>query len=79
MPSTAPRAWTTPSTRRSTAIEACHSIAGDAAYMLFVRVPTPRHLEELIRDIRAAAQVNTRTTIVLQTFFEHRPIEPADS
>lgn len=62
-----------------TAIEACHSIAGDAAYMLFVRVPTPRHLEELIRDIRAAAQVNTRTTIVLQTFFEHRPIEPADS
>lgn len=60
-----------------TAIEACHSIAGQAAYMLFVRVPTPRDLEELIRDIRAAAQVNTRTTIVLQTFFEARPIEPA--
>lgn len=60
-----------------TAIEACHSIAGDAAYMLFVRVATPRDLEDLIRDIRAAAQVNTRTTIVLQTFFESRPIEPA--
>jgi len=61
-----------------TAIEACHSIAGEAAYMLFVRVPTPRDLEALIRDIRAAAHVNTRTTIVLQTFFEARPIEPAD-
>lgn len=58
------------------AIEACHSIAGDAAYMLFVRVPSPRALEDLIRDIRAAAQVNTRTTIVLQTFFEGRPIRP---
>ena len=26
-------------------IEACHSIAGAASYMLFVRVATPRHLE----------------------------------
>ncbi|MFL0564728.1 Lrp/AsnC family transcriptional regulator [Microbacterium sp. 179-I 1D1 NHS] len=58
-------------------IEACHSIAGDAAYMLFVRVATPRDLERLIRDIRSAASVNTRTTVVLQTFFEHRPISPA--
>lgn len=58
-------------------IEACHSVAGDAAYMLFVRVATPRALEELIRDIRAAASVSTRTTIVLQTFFENRPLTPA--
>jgi Lrp/AsnC family transcriptional regulator, leucine-responsive regulatory protein len=58
-------------------IEACHSIAGDAAYMLFVRVASPRDLERLIRDIRAAASVNTRTTIVLQSFFEQRPITPA--
>lgn len=55
-------------------IEACHSIAGDAAYMLFVRVSTPRALEALIRDIRQAASVNTRTTVVLQTFFESRPV-----
>ena len=55
-------------------IEACHSIAGDASYMLFVRVATPRGLETLIRDIRRAASVRTRTTIVLQTFFENRPI-----
>lgn len=60
-----------------TEIEACHSIAGQASYMLFVRVATPRHLEALIRDIRAAASVNTRTTVVLQTFYENRPILPA--
>jgi Lrp/AsnC family leucine-responsive transcriptional regulator len=60
-----------------TEIEACHSIAGDASYILLVRVATPRHLESLIRDIRAAASVNTRTTVVLQTFYENRPILPA--
>lgn len=57
-------------------IEACHSIAGDASYILFVRVASPRHLESLIRDIRSAASVNTRTTVVLQTFYENRPILP---
>ncbi len=59
------------------AIEACHSIAGEASYMLFVRVATPRDLEALIRDIRSAASVNTRTTVVLQTFYENRPLLPA--
>jgi len=58
-------------------IEACHSIAGQASYMLFVRVASPRELERLIRDIRLAASVSTRTTVVLQTFYEHRPIVPA--
>lgn len=58
-------------------IEACHSIAGDASYILFVRVTSPRHLESLIRDIRLAASVNTRTTVVLQTFYENRPVLPA--
>ena len=58
-------------------IEACHSIAGDASYILFVRVASPRHLETLIRDIRTAASVRTRTTIVLQTFYENRPVLPA--
>jgi Lrp/AsnC family leucine-responsive transcriptional regulator len=56
------------------AIEACHSIAGDAAYMLFVRVASPRALEQLVRDIRIAANVRTRTTVVLQTFYERRPL-----
>ena len=60
-----------------TEIEACHSIAGEASYMLFVRVASPRHLEALIQAIRAAASVSTRTTVVLQTFYENRPILPA--
>ena len=55
------------------AIEACHSIAGDASYMLFARVASPRALEDLVRDVRQAANVRTRTTVVLQTFFENRP------
>ena len=59
------------------AIEACHSIAGDAAYMLFARVASPRALEDLVRDIRHSAGVRTRTTVVLQTFYEHRPLVPA--
>ena len=58
-------------------IEACHSVAGDAAYILLVRVASPRHLEALVRNIRSAASVNTRTTVVLQTFYENRPILPA--
>ena len=58
-------------------IEACHSVAGSAAYMLLVRVASPRALEDLIRRIRSAAGVSTRTTVVLQTFFENRPLDPA--
>ncbi|MBO0981631.1 Lrp/AsnC family transcriptional regulator [Microbacterium sp. SD291] len=58
------------------AIEACHSIAGDASYMLFVRVASPRALESLVRDVRLAANVSTRTTVVLQTYYENRPIIP---
>jgi Lrp/AsnC family leucine-responsive transcriptional regulator len=60
-----------------TEIEACHSIAGNASYILFVRVATPRDLETLIRDIRQSAAVSTRTTVVLQTFYENRPLLPA--
>ena len=62
----------------SASIEACHSIAGGASYMLFVRVATPRALEELIRDVRTSASVNTRTTVVLQTYYENRPLLPAE-
>ena len=55
------------------AIEACHSVAGDENYILKVRVPSPADLEELLQQIRAAANVSTRTTIVLSTPFEGRP------
>ena len=59
-------------------IEACHSIAGNASYMLFVRVATPRALEELVNGIRLTANVSTHTTVVLQTYYEHRPIAVED-
>lgn len=55
-------------------IEACHSIAGDASYMLVVRVAGPRALETLVNSIRAIANVRTRATIVLQTYYERRPM-----
>ncbi|MEO9139516.1 MAG: Lrp/AsnC family transcriptional regulator [Jatrophihabitans sp.] len=55
-------------------IEACHSVAGDDAYVLFVRVAGPTALEELIREIRKRANVSTRTTIVLQTYFERAAV-----
>jgi len=55
------------------AIEACHSVAGEESYILKVRVPTPADLESLLQEIRAAANVSTRTTVVLSTPFEGRP------
>jgi Lrp/AsnC family leucine-responsive transcriptional regulator len=54
-------------------IEACHSVAGDESYILKVRVASPAALETLLQDIRAAAAVSTRTTVVLSTPFEGRP------
>lgn len=55
-----------------TAIEACHSVAGDESYILKVRVASPVALEDLLQQIRAAANVSTRTTVVLSTPYEHR-------
>jgi Lrp/AsnC family transcriptional regulator, leucine-responsive regulatory protein len=55
-----------------TAIEACHSVAGDENYILKVRVASPAGLENLLQEIRTAASVSTRTTIVLSTPYENR-------
>jgi Lrp/AsnC family leucine-responsive transcriptional regulator len=55
------------------AIEACHSVAGEESYILKVRVASPSALEELLQQIRAAANVATRTTVVLSTPYEGRP------
>jgi Lrp/AsnC family leucine-responsive transcriptional regulator len=54
------------------AIEACHSVAGEENYILKVRVASPAALENLLSEIRAAANVSTRTTIVLSTPYENR-------
>jgi Lrp/AsnC family leucine-responsive transcriptional regulator len=55
-------------------IESCWSVAGDESYILKIRVATPRDLEDLLSRIRSAANVSTRTTIVLSTPNENRPL-----
>lgn len=54
-------------------IEACYSVAGEDHYLLLVRVSSPLDLERLLQEIRAAANVTTRTTVVLSTPYEGRP------
>ncbi|MBY6413822.1 Lrp/AsnC family transcriptional regulator [Rhodococcus sp. BP-252] len=51
------------------AIYSCHSVAGEESYVLLVRVDSPRSLEHLLQEIRATANVQTRSTIILQTFY----------
>lgn len=55
-------------------VESCYSIAGDNSYALVVRAPSTKALEELVDALRAKLSVTTRTTIVLSTLFEARPI-----
>jgi len=55
-------------------IESCWSVAGEESYILKARVATPLALEDLLARIRAAANVSTRTTMVLSTPFEGRPV-----
>ena len=55
-------------------IESCWSVAGEESYILKIRVATPSDLEDLLARVRAAANVSTRTTIVLSTPYESRPV-----
>lgn len=55
-------------------IESCWSVAGEESYILKIRVSTPGALEDLLGRIRLAASVSTRTTIVLSTPYENRPL-----
>ncbi|GAB2862815.1 Lrp/AsnC family transcriptional regulator [Nocardioides pacificus] len=55
-------------------IESCWSVAGEESYILKIRVATPLDLEDLLARIRAAANVSTRTTIVLSTPYENRSV-----
>jgi Lrp/AsnC family transcriptional regulator, leucine-responsive regulatory protein len=59
--------------RHLSAIEACHSVAGEENYILKVRVASPAALEELLQQIRSSAGVSTRTMVVLSTSYENRP------
>lgn len=60
--------------REISEIESCWSVAGEESYILKVRVATPLDLELLLARIRVAANVSTRTTIVLSTAYENRPV-----
>ncbi|BBZ62072.1 Lrp/AsnC family transcriptional regulator [Mycolicibacterium monacense] len=53
-------------------IESCQSVAGEDSYVLLVHVPSARALEGLLQRIRTAANVHTRSTIILQTFYSGR-------
>ena len=57
-------------------VEDCHSVAGDENYVLKVRTRTTTELEDFLRRLREKAGVQTRTTVVLSTPFENRPIVP---
>jgi Lrp/AsnC family leucine-responsive transcriptional regulator len=58
------------------AIASCHSVAGEESYILLVRVESPRALEDLLQRIRTTANVQTRSTIILQTFYDDRQSVP---
>jgi Lrp/AsnC family transcriptional regulator, leucine-responsive regulatory protein len=62
--------------REISEIESCWSVAGEESYILKVRVQSPLALEDLLARIRAAANVSTRTTMVLSTPYEGRPVGP---
>lgn len=55
-------------------IESCWSVAGEESYVVKVRTTSPAELENLLARVRAAANVSTRTTIVLSTYYENRPV-----
>lgn len=57
-------------------IEDCYSVAGSENYILKVRMRTPGELEDFLRRLRETAGVQTRTTVVLSTPFEGRPVPP---
>jgi Lrp/AsnC family leucine-responsive transcriptional regulator len=57
-------------------IESCYSVAGEESYVLLVRVETARTLEDLLQRIRTAANVRTRSTIILNTFYSDRQYIP---
>lgn len=54
-------------------IESCWSVAGVESYIVKVAVAEPEALEELLGRIRAAANVSTKTSVILSTAFESRP------
>lgn len=57
-------------------VQDCLSVAGRENYVLKVRTRTTEELEDLLQRLREKAGVQTRTTVVLSTPFEGRPLHP---
>lgn len=56
-------------------IEECHSIAGEADYLLKIRARDMAHLGDLVRTIQAIEHVfTTETDVAFSTAFERRPL-----
>lgn len=56
-------------------VESCYSVAGDEAFIVLVRVPSVDELHRYLGRLRAISGVaRTRTTVVLNTRFEARPV-----
>ena len=55
-------------------VESCYSVAGDNSYVLVVRAPSTTALEGVLDGLRAKLEVTTRSTVVLSTPFERRPM-----
>src|ERR1700757_1363985 len=57
-------------------IVSCPSVAGEESYILLVRVESAGTLEDLLQRIRTTANVQTRSTIILNTFYSGRQYIP---
>lgn len=55
-------------------IESCWSVAGTESYIVKVVLSEPQELEALLAKIRTLANVYTKTTVILSTPFENRPL-----
>jgi Lrp/AsnC family transcriptional regulator, leucine-responsive regulatory protein len=60
-------------------VQSCYSVAGENSYVLVVRSPSTAALEDLLDALRAKLEVTTRSTIVLSTPFEGRPMSAEGS
>ena len=58
-------------------VESCYSVAGDNSYVLVVRAPSTKALEEVLDALRSKLEVTTRSTVVLSTPFERRAMVPS--
>jgi DNA-binding Lrp family transcriptional regulator len=51
-------------------VQSCWAITGEFDLMLVVRARSSAHLGEIIEQLRGLATIRSRTTIVLNTYFE---------